>query len=165
VHWGKIFDFVPYFSIGNKQQQSSHLKEVYLNNTEDASIAICLLNSTLFYWYNWQYSNCRDLSQKDIFRMPISMNEFEANDRKSFVALKNELMKDLKKNSKLYKRVSNNITTEFDSFYPMFSKDIINKIDSMLAIHYNLSNEELDYIINYDIKYRFGKGIENDYEE
>ena len=28
------------------------------------------------------------------------------------------------------------------------------KIDAVLARHYGLTDEELDYIINYDIKYR-----------
>ena len=31
------------------------------------------------------------------------------------------------------------------------------QIDTILAPHYNLTAEELDYIINYDIKYRQGK--------
>ena len=31
------------------------------------------------------------------------------------------------------------------------------KLDTILAPHYNLTAEELDYIINYDIKYRQGK--------
>ena len=35
-------------------------------------------------------------------------------------------------------------------------KPIIDKIDGVLAAHYGFSNEELDFIINYDIKYRMG---------
>jgi hypothetical protein len=34
------------------------------------------------------------------------------------------------------------------------SKPIIDKIDRVLAEHYGFTDEELDYIINYDIKYR-----------
>jgi hypothetical protein len=37
------------------------------------------------------------------------------------------------------------------------SKDIINQIDTVLAQHYGFTEEELDFIINYDIKYRMGK--------
>lgn len=33
-----------------------------------------------------------------------------------------------------------------------------NKIDCILAQHYGFTDEELDFIINYDIKYRMGKG-------
>lgn len=36
------------------------------------------------------------------------------------------------------------------------SKDIIDEIDKALAKHYGFTEEELDFIINYDIKYRMG---------
>jgi hypothetical protein len=35
-------------------------------------------------------------------------------------------------------------------------KTIIAEIDCMLAQHYGFTDEELDFIINYDIKYRMG---------
>jgi hypothetical protein len=37
------------------------------------------------------------------------------------------------------------------------SKPIIDEIDQVLARHYGFSDEELDFIINYDIKYRMGR--------
>jgi hypothetical protein len=49
------------------------------------------------------------------------------------------------------------------SFQPRLSKPIIDQIDQVLAKHYDLTDKELDYIINYDIKYRMGRiseGIE-----
>ena len=36
------------------------------------------------------------------------------------------------------------------------SKDIMDTIDKELKKIYNFTDEELDYIINYDIKYRMG---------
>ena len=39
----------------------------------------------------------------------------------------------------------------------MYSKPIIDEIDKVLAVHYGFTEEELDFIINYDIKYRMGK--------
>jgi len=45
----------------------------------------------------------------------------------------------------------------YDEFYPKYSKSIIDKIDRVLAQHYGFTNEEIDFIINYDIKYRMGK--------
>jgi hypothetical protein len=38
------------------------------------------------------------------------------------------------------------------------SKQIIDEIDHVLAKHYGFTDKELDYIINYDIKYRMGLG-------
>lgn len=45
---------------------------------------------------------------------------------------------------------------EYDEFYPRRSKSIIDEIDRVLARHYGFTEEELDFIINYDIKYRMG---------
>lgn len=36
------------------------------------------------------------------------------------------------------------------------------EIDKVLAKHYGFTEEELDYIINYDIKYRMGKELEGE---
>jgi len=42
-------------------------------------------------------------------------------------------------------------------FAPRLSKLIIDRIDRVLAKHYGFTDEELDFIINYDIKYRMGR--------
>jgi len=51
----------------------------------------------------------------------------------------------------------------YKEFYPRKSKHIIDEIDTVLAEHYGFTEEELDFIINYDIKYRMGK--QNDEDE
>ena len=43
------------------------------------------------------------------------------------------------------------------STYPRLSNATIDKIDRVLAKHYGLTDEELDFIINYDIRYRMGQ--------
>jgi hypothetical protein len=45
---------------------------------------------------------------------------------------------------------------------PKLSKAIIDEIDAALAEHYVFTDEELDFIINYDIKYRMGQGEVDD---
>jgi hypothetical protein len=50
-------------------------------------------------------------------------------------------------------------TVIYDEFYPRYSKPIIDEIDRVLARHYGFTDEELDFIINYDIKYRMGLGV------
>ena len=39
------------------------------------------------------------------------------------------------------------------------------EIDTILAVHYGFTAEELGFIINYDIKYRMGKELDNGEEE
>ena len=49
-------------------------------------------------------------------------------------------------------------TVQYQRFSPASAKPIIDEIDRVLAQHYGLTDEELDFIINYDIKYRMGRG-------
>jgi hypothetical protein len=44
----------------------------------------------------------------------------------------------------------------YQEFYPASTKPILDEIDCVLAGHYKFTAEELDFIINYDIKYRMG---------
>ena len=77
--------------------------------------------------------------------------------RQSLVSLNEKLELDLKNNSR--RRIYVYRTTgrvEYDEFYMKLSKPIIDEIDKVLAKHYGFTEEELDYIINYDIKYRMG---------
>ena len=53
---------------------------------------------------------------------------------------------------------------EYDEFYPRESKVVADEIDTVLARHYGFTAEELDFIINYDIKYRLGRDTEGEEE-
>lgn len=159
VHWGKIFDFVPYYRVGEAQPTiSSHVKCLNYKSRSAARVMLAFLNSSLFYWWNWHFTNCRDLSINDIDSARIDVDAFEGLLLKNLEELTSKLMLDMKANSKIYKRVSNGVLTQFDSFYPAKSKYIIDEIDKALAPHYGFTQEELDFIINYDIKYRMGMG-------
>ena len=74
-------------------------------------------------------------------------------------------MKDLEDNSTmLIREQKNKGTTETQSFKISKSKPIIDEIDKLLAKHYGFTEEELDFIINYDIKYRMGDELNKDEE-
>ena len=53
----------------------------------------------------------------------------------------------------------------YDEYYPKHSKGVIDCIDAILLEHYALTDEELDFIINYDIKYRMGRDAEEEGED
>jgi hypothetical protein len=66
------------------------------------------------------------------------------------------LMRDYNENSFIRERKD----CKFQEFQPSKSKPIIDEIDRVLAQHYGFTDEELDFIINYDIKYRMGAEAE-----
>jgi len=76
--------------------------------------------------------------------------------------LKDLLMQDYKKKKEIkFKKSKKSGDVEYEEFYPRKSKLIIDEIDKILAEHYEFTQEELDFIINYDIKYRMGKELNN----
>ncbi len=60
--------------------------------------------------------------------------------------------------SSSFANVSHSLTgaIQYEQFRPREAKSIIDEIDRVLAHHYGFTDEELDFIINYDIKYRMG---------
>jgi hypothetical protein len=54
--------------------------------------------------------------------------------------------------------------TDGSVYLSEISKPILDEIDRVLAAHYGFTDEELDFIINYDIKYRMGREAESEEE-
>ena len=117
------------------------------------------MNSSLFYWWYVILSDCRHLNLREIEHFPIGVDEIDETIKQSLSAVVDDLMLDLKHHAhrkETYYKATGHVV--YDEFYPRHSKSIIDKIDRVLAQHYGFTDEELDFIINYDIKYRMGLG-------
>ena len=79
--------------------------------------------------------------------------------------LDKSLMKDFDANSRMLTAdYGTHGVLHIQSFQPRLSKPILDEIDTVLAGHYGFTAEELDFIMNYDIKYRLGRSTETDDE-
>ncbi len=160
LYWIRAMDFVPYFwNERDGEKMSTHIKPLYFRTDLDASVVVAALNSSIFYWRYIVLSNCRDLSMREVRNFPIGIDQMETSLKQQLSQLSYELMVDLRRNAR--RKETNYQTTGrvvYDEFFPRHSKPIIDKIDRVLAQHYGFTDEELDFIINYDIKYRMGLG-------
>ena len=142
---------------------SSELKEIYFKSEEDRLIANATYLSSLFFWYYVSYSDCRNLNKREVSTFPFSIDLMESSLRKKVVSESNNLISNLHSNSyfldAFYKKYG---SLKMQVFQPRLSKPIIDEIDKVLAEHYGFTDEELDFIINYDIKYRMGRELEED---
>ncbi|HWZ21792.1 MAG TPA: DNA methyltransferase, partial [Cytophagaceae bacterium] len=144
----------------------TELKEINFGNNDQKEIALALLNSNLFFWFFIVFSDCRNVNSREIMKLPVSLDSFEYSLSDKLKRLSKELMMDFKKNAIFQFRNDKRAgMIEIQSFQPRHSKQIIDEIDRSLAEYYNFNDEELDFIINYDIKYRMGKDLENEDEE
>ena len=84
-------------------------------------------------------------------------------DSKKLIELSTELENDLEiHKERLVTRSVTRGTVESFVYRKKKSKPIIDQIDTVLAQHYAFTQEELDFIINYDIKFRMGKSLFNE---
>ncbi|NQT47728.1 MAG: Eco57I restriction-modification methylase domain-containing protein, partial [Chloroflexi bacterium] len=160
-YWAKALNYEPYFR-GERADTSTGDKRLYLRDGLDPDLIVCIMNSSLFYWYYSIYSDGHNFTKTVIYDFPFDYPSASIGAKLS--ALCNKLMKDLERNSR--PRVATYKSTgriEYAEYYAYRSKTIIDEIDRVLAQHYGFTDEELDYIINYDIKYRMGKdSLENE---
>jgi hypothetical protein len=158
-----IFDFEPdYYKNGIKTTSSTFLK-IFVKDRFSQKLVTAVMSSTVFNWFWFLYSDNYHLTKIDIKRFKIKpVNNSKVIEEKIFF-LVSQLMSDLLNNSitkKTYYKSQGEII--YKEFYPRKSKPIIDEIDTVLAEHYGFTEEELDFIINYDIKYRMGKQNEED---
>lgn len=157
-YWVRAMTFAPYFwNERDGEQISSHTKTLCLPSRDEAKVITAILNSSLFYWWFLLLSNCRDLSLREIERLPLKIDKVDGYTKKKMGILCDQLMKSYNKNS-FRKECQYKATGKvvYDEYYPRYSKPILDEIDRLLAEHYGLTEEELDFIINYDVKYRMG---------
>lgn len=132
-----------------------------LNNSISSFELVSVLNTNLFWWY---YVNFFDLYNfKDYMIFHFMYKSDENIESKELTRLGKLLMKSYERNKVENTQFiqSRQQTTIFESFNPAQSKSIIDEIDAVLARHYGFTDEELDFIINYDIKYRMGDELNN----
>ena len=157
-YWVRAMDFTPYFwNERDGEQISSHVKTLSFPNGMDAAVVIASLNSSVFYWWFLLLSNCRDLTLREIESFPLGLEGMKQSTKKRLARLTSELMDSFKRHSRR-KKTQYKATGKvvYDEFNQKPSKPIVDKIDRVLAEHYGFTDEELDFIINYDVKYRMG---------
>jgi hypothetical protein len=154
LYWKVFTDFAPKFFENGIEGHSSRETSISVENSDEASKLVALLSSSLYWWWYTLTSNLRDLNPSDITNFYLPPNWDKCSE---LIELGQKYINDLCKNSSMLERNQKGKgLTAVQSFKISLSKPIIDQIDTILAQHYGFTEEELDYIINYDIKYRMG---------
>ena len=155
LYWKIFTDFPPAFKVNDKAGHSTREVSFVIEKRMVRS-AIAILSSDLFWWWYTVTSNCRHLNPYDIKNFPVPESALKD---PQLDILGIEYLEDIKRNSiMLVRQQKQTGRIETQSFKIQKSKHIIDEIDNVLAKHYGFIDEELDFIINYDIKYRMGLG-------
>jgi hypothetical protein len=152
-YWVKACLGHPFFKRNGEKMPPPHGRTLHIESQEGAAFIACLLNSSLFYWFYSTFSDCEHINDNLVRNFPIPsqwstqkwLNEW------------NRLAESLDQNS-LDKTIQTQQghVIEYKEMNAAASKKFIDRIDELLANIYSLNQQELDFIINYDIKYRMG---------
>ena len=159
----KCLNFVPYFrSDRDGVKKSEDYKEYCFKGEVEQFVAA--INSTTFYFY-WQvFFDAFKAGKFCVESFPFG-NAKDTGTLAELTKTAKNLMQDMKaKSTRLKAEYAATGRVEYDQFYPRNSKPFIDEIDQVLARHYGFTAEELDFILNYDIKYRMGRDAESEDE-
>ncbi len=153
--WMKATRHVPYYKKNGVVTRPRHGRFLYFEDESRASIVCALMNSSLFYLWFATYSDGFHLSHALVQNFPVlgilCIDE-------QLLSLARYLEEDIQKHA-LYstRNTKTGDRIEIEEYRVVYSKSIVDKIDCILAQHYGFTNEELDFILYYDFKYRVGK--------
>ena len=135
-------------------KESNEYKTYYPNIKKfPAEVFSAVFNSSLFFWFWDTKGDCWHLTVGDMNNFHIDLSKLSEDSLESLIKSARDLERDLEEN----KEYVGTAQTEYE-YYHKKSKDIIDDIDRVLAQFYEFTDEELDFIINYAIKYRIGLG-------
>ena len=153
----QVLDFVPEVYDGKGQlRPPTELKELSFPSAGHAALSFCLLNSSLFRWFVNVFSDFRHLNKREVEEFRIDLGRALKGREIQWGQLAKKLTKRLRETAEFRSMKFKHDHLRVQCIIPKFSKDIIDDVDSELGRHYAFSPDELDFIINYDVKYRVG---------
>jgi hypothetical protein len=153
-YWVKAADQLPFFKRNGELIAPPHGRIVKFSTLNEASFAACLLNSSLFYWYYSCFSDCEHLNDSLLRKFPIPKAILDFDWRSLSTSVNTELSNCA---SRKVIRTKQGHTIEYDEMNASSCKALLDGIDRVLASFYKFNEGELDYLINYDLKYRLGE--------
>lgn len=140
-----------YHVISTHPTGSSKEKPIYIKSEIDSRIIGAILSSNLYFWLSQAYSNNLDLNVSEVLMCPIP--EIEEAKKTELVSTFDKYLIDLEKNAVIKKANYNNIS-EFKEYRARLSKEYIDQIDRILQSAYQLTDEQTNYLINFEIEFR-----------
>ncbi len=159
LYWKIFTTFRPELFLDGVKTYSSKEEWLEFHSALELDAALCSFWSDFYWWWYQINSDVRNNNPSDLLSLPVDEAIYSD---VVFGELSQELQNSLKENSVWSERRFAGSVSRYKSFVPKYSKAIVNEIDKQLNRYYNLSEEELDFIINYDIKFRMGDELNDE---
>jgi len=147
---GRYFKVITNYPTGSSAERSICLAKKTANSVG------AILSSNLFFWFYQIYSDNLNMKNYEIESFKIPVDKLDENTITKLENLYSEYLIDIEKNANI-RKVSKNSSYNVDTFkeYKIGkSKHIIDKIDDIICPLYGFTEEETEFIKNYEIEFR-----------
>ena len=148
-YWTKAVNYEPKGYRNGQKVRASQWFEIQVILLY-SDFVLCVINSSLFYWYWLTVSDCRHLTQKVLLQFPVPHKEkFTQPVLERFKDLAGTLMGCYRKNSSYVKKREGYASLEFKVSR---CKSVITEVDYLVGKIYGLTDQEIEYLTEYDFK-------------
>lgn len=143
-----------YFKVVTNYYTNSSAERALMLDSTYANAIGCILSSNLAFWYYQIYSDNLNWKDCEINSMPIPT--LSNNDLKNLSNLYDEYLQDIEANANVRQSTgkSSYHVPEFKEYKIVKSKAIIDRIDDYICPLYGLTQEETEFIKNYELEFR-----------
>ena len=153
-YWAKGVYGLPYYSKNGEVSAPAHGRYLYTEDSSKAFVVAAILNSSLFYLNFITYSDCFHLNDSLVrgFPVPLSVLSDRRLNRRGEALTRS--LRDTSDTKTINSSKGDAIS--YEEMSGRKAKNAIDEIDRILAEHYGLTDKQVDFVINYDIKHRMG---------
>lgn len=145
-----------YFKVVTNYSTNSNTETFLFVDKKYRDLIACILSSNLSFYFYQVYSNNLNWSFSDICSFTIPFDNINSKIIEKIEDLYKQYLKDIEKNANVRKVSTESKYTmeEFKEYKIGKSKHIIDKIDRLICPLYGLTEEEMEFIINYELEFR-----------
>ncbi len=137
---GGYYNLITNFATGSTKEKAIFVSEKYRD------LVGAILSSSLYYWFYSAYSNNLDTKSFDLNEFPVNLENFSDHEINKIAKIYNEYMIELERNSY--------IEGGFKRYVARKSKKLLDQIDREIYKQFNLTDDEVNFIINFSIEFR-----------
>ena len=153
-----------YFNVITDYPTGSSKEKPFPVNKKFSKIIAATLSTSLFWFYQQTYTNGLDLKQFELENFPLfDLEKLSAEDLSAVGSLYDEYLSDIERNVKHSNFAEGSVYKQSGAkIYKLVkSKPLIDKLDDVIGKFYDLTDEEINFIKNFELEIRMS-GADND---
>lgn len=164
-YWIKALENAPEFVNEGIEGKSSKYKQLFFKKEINKYVPLAVINSSLFFWYWIISSDCRDLTLDTILNFKIDLHRLSEKLEGRIIDTVKRLMENYSENSHMKTcKMATIGEVIFREYHPKYSKSIIDEIDELLGELYGFTKDQIEFIKNYQLRYRMGDDVADEDE-